>query len=489
MKQNNFYKTVFSIIAMLLLQNTAINVAAQQYQTVTVYTPNHTPVTAGNLVSADYTSSQKNDAKNYWLNKYSNRITYMAEATYKYNCHAYAWHISEGGSQVWINTPGDDAYWNDHSYIEVLNPSEAKKVSFGGPCYYWDNNEYVNLCDHSAVTTSTPDYFISKWGPSPQFRHHINDCPYSTEDLHYYAKPPTLSGPSYFNTSGTFTINNLPSGATVTCYGSLPSSISGNTITLSNTNDTEPGFGTVWAKVTVNNTSYTTNTIWFIHGEYIPEFIIGYTRVGSSEIGGWCISGGDGCFLRVEGMGNTDFQLLGNMQYQARILNSNGSVHYTLPNPFSFTQSYGYFTGCSGDYPYYRLEMRNVTYNPNSAWHRISDLIYGANCDSFYSLGLTASPNPVSGVLSVSFDQETLAQAVAQLQQASSGVSALRPASATLDIRLYDSSGTLQRQASSQGQGVTQLNVSNLPNGVYFLRVYSRLDPSKPEVRRIIIKH
>jgi hypothetical protein len=40
--------------------------------------------------------------KNYWLSFYSNKISYVGEATKKYNCHAYAWHITEGGDTVWI---------------------------------------------------------------------------------------------------------------------------------------------------------------------------------------------------------------------------------------------------------------------------------------------------------------------------------------------------------------------------------------------------
>jgi hypothetical protein len=63
---------------------------AQTYAPVTIYTPNQTAVAAGNLTSADLTSTQKNDSKNFWLNCYNNRITFVGEATYKYNCHGYA---------------------------------------------------------------------------------------------------------------------------------------------------------------------------------------------------------------------------------------------------------------------------------------------------------------------------------------------------------------------------------------------------------------
>lgn len=36
-----------------------------------------------------------------------------ATTTSTYNCHSYAWNMSEGGPTCWINTPGDDTYWTD----------------------------------------------------------------------------------------------------------------------------------------------------------------------------------------------------------------------------------------------------------------------------------------------------------------------------------------------------------------------------------------
>ncbi len=154
------------------------------------------------------TQDEKNDSKNYWLHQYNYRIRYKGEATHSYNCHAYAWHVSEGGSNVWIGyyyfeLDEEDKYWSDLSYVEVPNQAAATKVSFG-------------IYNHSAITTTTTDYFISKWGDAPLFRHHKNDCPYNTQDLHYYA-PLSISGPSVVCSSGgSFNINYLPTGTTIT---------------------------------------------------------------------------------------------------------------------------------------------------------------------------------------------------------------------------------------------------------------------------------
>ncbi|PID89556.1 MAG: hypothetical protein CSA05_01475 [Bacteroidia bacterium] len=45
--------------------------------------------------------------------------------------------------------------------------------------------------------------------------HHKNDCPYSVEDLHYYVRP-IISGTSIVCNQATYSIANLPAGASVT---------------------------------------------------------------------------------------------------------------------------------------------------------------------------------------------------------------------------------------------------------------------------------
>jgi len=55
------------------------------------------------------------------------------------------------------------------------------------------------------------------------------------------------------------------------------------------------------------------------------------------------------------------------------------------------------------------------------------------------------------------------------------------------DIRLYDGQGNLLRQTTTKGDKV-QFNVSNLPNGIYFLHVNDGVI-EKPEIRQIIIEH
>jgi hypothetical protein len=57
MKKNYLYKPICRISVMLILLNVAICAVAQQYQNVTVYTPNDTAVLAGSLISGELTSA------------------------------------------------------------------------------------------------------------------------------------------------------------------------------------------------------------------------------------------------------------------------------------------------------------------------------------------------------------------------------------------------------------------------------------------------
>lgn len=140
-----------------------------------VNTPRCTYVSA--FSPAPLTPAEINNHHNYVANTYPN-ATKLADATSSYNCHNYAWNKSDGGSTYWINTPGDDAYWNDGSYVEVADHASpyATKVSYASD-------------DHSAITTSDPNVHISKWGAGPLMQHAPDYTPYIETTLKYYSIP------------------------------------------------------------------------------------------------------------------------------------------------------------------------------------------------------------------------------------------------------------------------------------------------------------
>ncbi|MDR1523879.1 MAG: T9SS type A sorting domain-containing protein [Tannerella sp.] len=363
-----------------------------------------------------------------------------------YNCHGYAWHMSAGGSTVWINTPEDDKYWNDYSYVEVSIPAEATKISFGGPCYQTWMGEYTNPCDHSAIRYSS-SYFISKWGPGPRFMHSINDCPYSTEDLHYYARP-SISGPTTvcIGSSATYTVSSAPASYTWDKSTNLTLvSTSGNTATF-----TANVIGSAWVRILMDGTEV---------AKY--DFTAG-TPVGiiSSQ-------------SAITGAGSYQF-------YASSVPSgvSSNDIEWILLPPI------GYSTLYIGRTPMisfpggglYTLKMRyygTCGYSPYAS-QQIS--VPGAPVTDPRLLS-RAYPNPVSDLLNIELDENVIEKLME---------SGLAKGKIDIDIRLYTHSGVLVRNLISSNKKM-QLDVSNLPNGVYFLHVSSVLTQN-PDVITVIVR-
>ena len=96
--------------------------------------------------------------------------------TKTYNCHSYAWNMTEGGLTCWLEQgAGLHRYWLDLSYVET---TEAENF------FYYNG-------DHSAVVSIThPGKYESKWGPSLLMRHTPGYVPthYDTLYRKYYKK-------------------------------------------------------------------------------------------------------------------------------------------------------------------------------------------------------------------------------------------------------------------------------------------------------------
>ena len=81
-------------------------------------TPNCTDISAYIVYPAPLTQAQINSINASQQSQFPN-VVKLAEPTYSYNCHNYAFVKSEGGSEFWLNSPGDDAFWNDQSYVST----------------------------------------------------------------------------------------------------------------------------------------------------------------------------------------------------------------------------------------------------------------------------------------------------------------------------------------------------------------------------------
>jgi hypothetical protein len=141
--------------------------------------------------------------------------TILSDPTSTYNCHAYAWHMTEGGSPVWMGrwTNPTNAYVDDDSYIATSSNTSNAKVM-----YLNDN--------HSAIA-ETSNVFVSKWGMQPLMRHSKDYSPYNSSQLAYYTRAPSpvITGPDYpsLNTNVTYSVPAPPFGVTFNNWTVTPS--------------------------------------------------------------------------------------------------------------------------------------------------------------------------------------------------------------------------------------------------------------------------
>lgn len=207
------------------------------------FTPNCTDISARATYEPPLTQAQINTFNSQQQSLFPNAIK-LEEPTSSYNCHNYAFVKSEGGAEFWLTTPGDDAFWNDGSYVTTTNISQANlKISYQG--------------DHSAVTTGTPNQAISKWGAWGLYKHNITDVPVQylpNNTLTYYRKKPLISGSSLICTSETFGLIDQPAGSSVVWASSNSSLLSIHSTTGAATRQNYTLSGAVTLTATISNT-------------------------------------------------------------------------------------------------------------------------------------------------------------------------------------------------------------------------------------------
>ena len=154
----------------------------------TIYTKNGLPVIAREHDCVGASIDEQNGI-DYITEHYPN-AKIISKGSCRYNCHAYAWYISEGGEMCWINctennTENVSKFWTDGTYKET-------HLDFAEKIYY-------PTTDHSAIA-ETPVTYISKWGDLPLVRHESNYGPYSKGVVRYFTKDfsaPGINEPPY----------------------------------------------------------------------------------------------------------------------------------------------------------------------------------------------------------------------------------------------------------------------------------------------------
>jgi hypothetical protein len=271
---------------------------------VTRYTPLGSPVTAYNNIPG-MPSGDKEDWSDHISINYPNAMELNPpSATTSYNCHAYAWHVFEGGDRVWIGyyqgqQDHEDIYWEDGSYIRLNSESGADKIS-----YYEDN--------HSAIQTSTQGTYISKWGQGPLMQH-ARDYGPSSYLMNYrkYYDEPAISGDKVlcYPSTKTYSVqdfHNVTYSWSTSPNLQINGSSTGRSVSVSPTSSAN---GSGYVKVTIdiqdyNETRLINKNVWLgppLQPTIIPlTYIYGggeatfraYLEESEASIYNWSVMGG-----------------------------------------------------------------------------------------------------------------------------------------------------------------------------------------------------
>ena len=530
-------KNLFLILVSMVFAYTA---KAQLF----VYTPETTPVpvTAPTDTPGSETYRLGRDAS--YVSPGRTILTILSDpsTTDTYNCHAYAWYMKEApGSpprwmQYYSNSASASSYITDGSYIRVKNEPQSGKIMWPAP----------DVSSHTAVTTGTTGRYISKWGDGPLVEHAWNDYPNinvsEKSELLFYVRPeniiiqgsPTICGETIYSVD-VYDPNDVDYWylGSNTKFEFIPSSSTTNTTTVTvrpKSSASAGDFTSVF--VVLANKFHRTDSKLIT---FCPTPVIsGPSTVCSGSYSSYSVSNAPagytwGCESSLAQNPNnpnqfkaasssssgTSFVYIKNSSgvliAQKEVVANFPTKQYVKVFPVAYNYWYDAFVPVNfypdavkynweWAYPYPSSEV--YFYQPSTQPLCASVQIYGKN--SYTLLGKTvnacgtasfntiyftfyiankgsagnslAYPNPVSDILSV--DVDALAEqsaAVAQRQ------------APTYDIRLYDEQGNILRQQKAKS-GTVQFNVSNLPDGIYYLHIYDSIN-SIPVMQQIIVEH
>lgn len=179
-------------------------------QNIVLYTKYGKPVNA--MVLPEMSAYEINESNEYHITTYSN-ATYLGTATRTYNCHSYAWNMSDGGPTCWINASIPETETNNLNIMKYWNNDYYKSTTEGNAVKIFYPNS-----DHSAIKSSVAGMYESKWGKGPLMRHAPGYGPYPNMDERSYfrheiiGKPLICSNGSGYTHVGISSEYSMPSG-------------------------------------------------------------------------------------------------------------------------------------------------------------------------------------------------------------------------------------------------------------------------------------
>jgi hypothetical protein len=454
MKNNN--NTLLTLKAktfvILLLLFVANSLPALGQTQVTRYTPLSTPVTAYNQMPG-MSSDDKNDWSSFVKFYYPDaKELNEPSATNNFNCHGYAWHVSEGGDQVWIGLGNydsnpyimEDIYWEDGSYIRLNSESGANKIS------YYNGN-------HSAIQTSIAGTYHSKWGNGPLMEHsHDYGPPSYHMSYRYYYDEPVISGDNIlcYPSSKTYSVQDFYD---VIYNWSTSSNLQ---INGSNTNRSV----SISPKSSSNSSGYIQVSI------FIPAY--NKTRVITKNV--WA---GKPVINQIVGPQHAASAQLP-YSYSATPYNSLAGATYSWSvSPSYYTLDYGgnYASiafPSDGDYRVY-ANAQNSCGSSNTAQLFVAVGIYEP---------WKIAPNPASDYFSISLSDSQ----PNSISDSSNGKKSLEiKPNTSYSLKIINSMGVQVYSTSNMGNNFT-VSTSNLKDGIYIVIISDGQNEFK---KNIFIKH
>ncbi|WP_319482319.1 T9SS type A sorting domain-containing protein [uncultured Draconibacterium sp.] len=425
----------------LIILSIASNVFSQ-CDDLTRQTPLGTNVKA--CSSGGYSQAVVNATDQYTR---SYAIEVFDNGTNDYNCHGYAWHVDYGGDEVWINNLYTEAeninnYWEDGSYIELNSqPSSTAHVKV----FYGSNDASDGYDDdHSAVTTSNSNVFISKMGCGVLCSHLKSNSPYDNSDLRYfsllkmdastnivcYGSTATFTTPDYVNCTFNWTYNT-----------NLLNYVSGQgTKTFVVEPKTSTSCGEAWVKleltIDLDVTREITKTVW----------------VGTPDHDNISITGDDWVVPK-----NSIFMATASEEMYI------DDYQWDLPYGFNITMGQGTYTirfnapsGFGSDY--YGLQLHNTCGTSGRNY-----MMYEAPFKSV----LIVSPNPTSGETTVSIEPEVTQDEFLK----STSTETTLDENTEWDIEVYDNMQSLKLKKQKLKGKSTRIGTQSWKEGVYMVRV------------------
>ena len=438
-------KIIFLLVFIPLL---GILCNAQQYSVIK--TP--TNVSVESIIKPEYSPAvlaQLEQQAADWIAANHSDAVRVGAASHTYNCHDYAWNMSDGGVANWVNQKDQLGNANIAKYWSGTYPTYTTATA----------NDYTKVFlpngDHSAITTATFGIFKSKWGDWGRYISSLasGNTPYNPTGMQAYKLIITGDNQACIPNVKTYTTINLNPAYSTYSWTSDNFTVSSSTYTASATASTN---GSGYVQVTVGS-SYSGTTVTGKIFTWVGVPVVTVTGDATSD-----------CTNTTHYFGATADYFANESNYTWELIPLNGNYL----SPYGYHNNHCAITfynswSASG----YTVGARAQNSCGTGGYGTTS--IYIHNC-YYFSL----SPNPASETVTVTKKVSGAADGI-------DNAAISEDATTIYTIRIIDFYGTLYYSAKKSGDSFT-FPVSSLKDGQYIVQI---TDGKNPTNLTLIVKH